>query len=85
MSQELRRPHRKVLLLPRVRCRRQPNQVWPNRVGHNRAGRLELWVQQHLRLVRQPSRHLLPNRYLQRNQRRKPRPDSRLCRSHRVG
>lgn len=85
MSQELQRPHRKVMLLPRPRCRRQHNQVGRNWVGHNHAGRLELWVQQHLRLVRQLSRHLLRSRNLQRNQRRRPRPDSRVCRSHRVG
>lgn len=85
MSQELQRPHRKVMLLPRPRCRRQHNQVGRNRVGHDQAGRLELWVRQLLRLVRQLSRHLLRSRNLQRNQRRRPRPDSRVCRSHRVG
>jgi hypothetical protein len=85
MSQELRRPHRKVLQLPRPRCRRQHKQVGRNRVRHNRAGRLQLWVRQYLRLVRQPSQHLLRSRNLQRNQRRRPRPDSRVCRSHRVG
>jgi hypothetical protein len=85
MSQELRRPHRKVLLLPRLWCRRQHNQVGRNRLGHNQAGRLELWVQQHLRLARQPSRHLLRSGALQRNQRRRSRPDSRVRRSHRVG
>jgi hypothetical protein len=85
MSQELQRPHRKVMLLPRPRCRRQHNQVGRNWVGHNQAGRLELWVRQLLRLVRQLSRHLLRSRNLQRNQRRRCRPDSRVCRSHRVG